>query len=58
MINLPPALLIISQLLMGTLSGALGIILATPMLAIIMVLVEELYLKENNKEDINVVVQR
>jgi predicted PurR-regulated permease PerM len=51
MINLPPALLIISQLLMGTLSGALGIILATPMLAIIMVLVEELYTKENNRED-------
>jgi predicted PurR-regulated permease PerM len=50
MINLPPALLIISQLLMGTLSGALGIILATPMLAIIMVLVEELYTIDNNKE--------
>jgi predicted PurR-regulated permease PerM len=58
MINLPPALLIISQLLMGTLSGALGIILATPMLAIIMVLVEELYLKENNKEDIEAVIQK
>lgn len=57
MINLPPALLIISQLLMGTLSGALGIILATPMLAIIMVLVEELYAKENNKEDIAAVMQ-
>ncbi|WP_345953932.1 AI-2E family transporter [Mucilaginibacter sp. PAMB04168] len=52
MINLPPALLIISQLLMGTLSGALGIILATPMLAIIMVLVEELYTKENNRDDV------
>lgn len=48
MINLPPALLIIAQLLMGTLSGALGIILATPLLAITMVLVEELYIKYNN----------
>lgn len=57
MINLPPALLIISQLMMGTLSGALGIILATPMLAIVMVLVEELYAKENNKEDIAAVTQ-
>jgi predicted PurR-regulated permease PerM len=50
MINLPPALLIISQLMMGTLSGALGIILATPMLAIVMVLVEELYVKPNNED--------
>ncbi|MFD1257163.1 AI-2E family transporter [Mucilaginibacter terrae] len=58
MINLPPALLIISQLLMGTLSGALGIILATPMLAILMVLVEELYLKENNREDLELVVKK
>jgi predicted PurR-regulated permease PerM len=57
MINLPPALLIISQLLMGTLSGALGIILATPMLAIIMVLVEELYTKDNNREDIEVITK-
>jgi predicted PurR-regulated permease PerM len=57
MINLPPALLIISQLMMGTLSGALGIILATPMLAIVMVLVEELYAKDNNKEDIAAVTQ-
>jgi len=51
MINLPPALLIIAQLLMGTLSGALGIILATPLLAITMVLVEELYVKQNNEEE-------
>ncbi|WP_342646261.1 AI-2E family transporter [Mucilaginibacter sp. CSA2-8R] len=53
MINLPPALLIIAQLLMGTLSGALGIILATPLLAITMVLVEELYIKYNNNEENN-----
>jgi predicted PurR-regulated permease PerM len=55
MINLPPALLIISQLLMGTLSGALGIILATPLLAITMVLVEELYVNDNNKKDVEVI---
>jgi predicted PurR-regulated permease PerM len=51
MINLPPALLIIAQLLMGTLSGALGIILATPLLAITMVLVEELYVKYNSDNE-------
>jgi len=48
MINLPPALTLISQLIMGTLSGALGIILAVPLLAIVVILVDELYVKEIN----------
>jgi len=47
-INLPPALTLISQLVMGTLSGALGIILAVPLLAIIIILIDELYVKEIN----------
>ncbi len=46
MINLPPALTLISQLIMGTVSGALGIILAVPLLAMIVVLVDELYVKK------------
>lgn len=46
MINLPPALTIMSQVLMGTFSGFLGILLATPLLAIIIVLVDELYIKK------------
>ncbi len=46
MINLPPALTLMSQLIMGTLSGALGIILAVPMLAILIILVDELYVKK------------
>lgn len=45
-INLPPALTIISQVIMGTLSGALGIILAVPLLAIIVILADELYVKK------------
>ncbi|GAA4336356.1 AI-2E family transporter [Mucilaginibacter gynuensis] len=49
MIDLPPALTIISQVLMGTLSGVLGILLATPMLAIIIVLVDELYVKKQKE---------
>jgi len=48
-INMPPALTLISQLVMGALSGALGIILAVPLLAIIMILLDELYVKEINK---------
>ncbi|QEM04442.1 AI-2E family transporter [Mucilaginibacter rubeus] len=46
MINLPPALTIISQVVMGTLSGVLGIILAVPIVAIIVILVDELYVKK------------
>jgi len=45
MINLPPALTLISQLIMGTLSGALGIILAVPLLAMLIILIDELYVK-------------
>jgi len=49
MIRLPPALTLISQLIMATLSGALGIVLAVPLLAIIIILVDELYVKRINK---------
>jgi len=50
MINIPPALTIISQVIMGTLSGVLGIILAVPLLAIIIILVDELYVKKINPD--------
>jgi len=46
MINLPPALTLISQLVMGSVSGALGIIMAVPLLAITVILVDELYVKK------------
>jgi len=49
MINLPPALTLISQLIMGTLSGALGIILAVPLLAMLIIVVDELYVKKMPK---------
>lgn len=49
LVNIPPALIIIAQLLMGTLTGGWGIILATPLLVIIMILVQELYIKNINK---------
>jgi predicted PurR-regulated permease PerM len=50
MINLPPALTLISQLTMGAISGALGVILAVPLLAITIILVDELYVKRVNNE--------
>ncbi|RXF70472.1 AI-2E family transporter [Arcticibacter tournemirensis] len=52
MIKIPPAMIIISQVLFGTLTGGLGIILATPLLAVIIVTVDELYVKklQNNNQ--------
>jgi predicted PurR-regulated permease PerM len=46
LLDLPPALIIIAQLLMGALSGGWGLILATPIIVIVIVLVQELYIKE------------
>jgi predicted PurR-regulated permease PerM len=46
LIQIPPALIIIGQLVMGILVGGWGIILATPLVAIVMVLVQELYIKD------------
>ena len=46
MINIAPALSIISQITLGLLVGFWGILLATPVLIILIALVEELYLKK------------
>lgn len=43
LINMPPALILIGQLFMSTLTGAWGIVLATPIVALVMVAVKELY---------------
>ena len=47
-IHLPPAVTFLSQLIMGILSGVLGIILAVPILSIIIILIDELYVKRND----------
>ena len=52
MINIPPALTLLIQLVMGTLAGLMGIVLAVPLLSILIILVNELYLK---KQDSNTV---
>jgi predicted PurR-regulated permease PerM len=45
-IKIPPALTFLSQLIMGTLSGVMGIILAVPLLAILIITIDELYVKK------------
>jgi predicted PurR-regulated permease PerM len=49
-IHLPPAVTFLSQLIMGILAGVLGIILAVPILSVIIILIDELYVKKNNSE--------
>lgn len=46
LVSLPPALTLVWMLLMGLISGLLGLILATPILAMLIVLVKELYIKD------------
>ncbi|MEX2592425.1 MAG: AI-2E family transporter [Anditalea sp.] len=46
MVYLPPAIILISQVLLGILVGGLGLILATPIIAIAMVLINMLYVED------------
>lgn len=54
MLNIPPALLIFFQVLMGTSMGGLGVILAVPILVIVITVVNNLYLERNMGSGITV----
>jgi len=51
LLDMPPALIIIAQLVMGVLTGAWGLILATPLTVIIIVLVQELYIEKREGDE-------
>jgi predicted PurR-regulated permease PerM len=46
LIHIPPALMIIAQLVMGVLIGGWGLVLATALTAIVMVVLQEVYIKK------------
>ncbi len=46
MINIPPAITMISQLVMGVICELMGIILAVPILLVLSILIDELYIKK------------
>lgn len=50
LINMPPALILIAQLFMGVTIGGWGVVLATPVTLIIIILVQELYIKPRGKQ--------
>ena len=52
-VDLPPGLTIAGQLLMGLGAGALGVVLATPLLAVVMVLVKMLYVEDVLGDDVD-----
>lgn len=51
-VKLPPAITIVAQVLLGVLVGGLGLILATPLAAVVFVLVRMLYLEDTLGEKI------
>jgi predicted PurR-regulated permease PerM len=51
LVSIPPALIIMAQLLISPLTGGWGLVLATPVMLILMILVQELYIKERDKAD-------
>lgn len=50
LVNIPPALIIMAQLFIAPLTGGWGMVLATPLTVIAMVLVNELYIQERKQK--------
>jgi predicted PurR-regulated permease PerM len=50
-VRIPPALLVVFQLIMAVLAGVLGVLLATPILVVLMVLVGMLYVEDRLGEE-------
>jgi predicted PurR-regulated permease PerM len=45
-VSIPPALLLIAQILMGVLAGPVGVLLATPLAVVVIVIVQMLYVQD------------
>lgn len=53
-VSMPPALLITSQVVFGVLAGIIGVAVATPLVVIIVILVQMLYLQDVLGDDVQV----
>jgi predicted PurR-regulated permease PerM len=51
-VRLPPALTVAVQVLLGILAGGLGVLVASPLCAAAIVLVERLYVRDKLKDDL------
>lgn len=54
-VTTPPAVLLFVQVIMGVLAGAWGVLIATPLLVVMMVLTQQLYVREYMKKPIKVI---
>jgi len=54
-ITIPPAVLIITQIVMAVLTGAWGVLIATPLLVVVLVLTQQLYVREYLKKPIKAI---
>jgi predicted PurR-regulated permease PerM len=52
-VNIPPAMTILFQMLLGVLIGVIGLLLATPLLAALLVLVKMLYVEDTLGDEID-----
>lgn len=53
-VSLPPAVILMSQVLLGVLAGTLGVLVATPLAAVTLVLVRLLYVEDTLGDPVNV----
>ena len=54
MIDMPPALIISAQMVLGALTGSWGLLLSTPLTAVLIVIIQQLYLKSEIKKQVRV----
>lgn len=52
-VSMPPALLLTNQVLMGTIFGAIGLLFATPITVVVMLLVQLLYVRQALDDDMD-----
>lgn len=50
MVNIPPALIISAQMMLGALSGSWGLVLSTPLTVVVLILIKNLYIKKRSPE--------
>lgn len=53
-VSLPPAVLLLSQVLMGSLFGIVGVLLATPLAVVVIVMIQMLYIEDMLHERVRV----
>jgi predicted PurR-regulated permease PerM len=57
-VYLPPALLISVQILIGVILGAFGLLLATPLMIVIIILVQMIYVQDTLGQDVKILGER